>query len=88
MSTPVSALVLIATAILFWSEARTLHREIKTGVPHLFFSPHPAFRNRPGNRTHPYLWFTVGFRVCRTLGLALMFFVAILFLMESLSLIY
>ncbi len=88
MSTPASALVLIAAAILLWLEARTLYREIRTGVPHLFFAPHPAFRDRPGNRKHPYLWFTVVFRVFGTLVLALMVFAAFLFLMESLGLIY
>lgn len=88
MSTPMSIMVLVATTIFFWLTARTLYREIKTGVPHLFFSPHPAFRDRPGNRKHPYLWFTVAFRIFGTLGLALMVFVAVLFLLESLNLIY
>lgn len=88
MSTPASALVLIAAVILLWLEARTLYREIRTGVPYLFFAPHSAFRNRPGSRKHPYLWFTVVFRVLRTLALALMMFVAFLFLMESLGMVY
>ncbi len=88
MSTPASILVLIAAAILLWLEARTLYREIRTGVPHLFFAPHPALRNRPGNRKHPYLWFTVVFRLIGTLVLALMVLVALLFLLESLGLIY
>ena len=88
MSTSVSILVLVATTLFLWLTARTLYREIKTGVPHLFFSPHPAFRNRPGNRKHPYLWFSVVFRIFGTLVLALMVFVAVLFLLESLGLIY
>ncbi|ALG60328.1 MULTISPECIES: hypothetical protein [Citromicrobium] len=88
MSTPMSMIVLVATTLFFWLTARTLYREIKTGVPHLFFSPHPAFRNRAGNRKQPYLWFTVAFRIVGTLGLALMVFTAVLFLLESLNLIY
>ncbi|PKP86807.1 MAG: hypothetical protein CVT78_11160 [Alphaproteobacteria bacterium HGW-Alphaproteobacteria-17] len=88
MSTPMSVLVLIAAMTIFWFEAHTLYREIKTGVPHLFFSPHPAFRNLPGNRKHPYLWFTVALRVFGTLVLALMVCVAVLFLLESLGLVY
>ncbi len=88
MSTPLSIVILVTTTIFFWLTARTLFREVKTGVPHLFFSPHPAFRNRPGDRKHPYLWFTVALRVFGTLGLALMVFVAFLFLLESLGLIY
>lgn len=88
MSTLASALVLIAAAILLGLWARTLYQEIRTGVPHLFFAPHPAFRDRPGNRKHPYLWFSVAFRIFGTLVLALMMFVAFLFLMESLGLIY
>ena len=85
MSTPLSLFVLAGISVLFWLTARTLLRELKTGVPHLFFSPHPAFRNRPGDHRHPYFWFTVAFRIFSTLVLALMVLVAILFLLESLG---
>lgn len=88
MSTPASLLLLLGISVLFWLTARTLVREIKTGVPHLFFSPHPAYRNRPVNRRSVFLWFSVVTRVFGTLVLALMVVVAVLYLLESLGVIY
>jgi hypothetical protein len=88
MSTLVSILVLVAVSVLFWLTARTLVREMRTGIPHLFFSPHPAYRNRPVNRKSPFLWFSALVRVWCVLILGLMVFVAVLFLLESLGVIY
>ena len=85
MSTPLSLILLAVASVLFWLTARTLIRELRTRVPHLFFEPHPAFENRSGNRRHPYLWFTAAIRIFATLGLALMAFVALLFVLESLG---
>jgi len=88
MSTPVSLIVLAAVSVLFWFTARTLVREVRTGVPHLFFSPHAAYRNRPVNRRSVFLWFSVATRVFGTLVLALMVVVAVAYLLESLGVIY
>jgi hypothetical protein len=88
MSPPVAIPLLIGLVILFWLEARTLLREVRTGVPHLFFSPHPAYRGREGNRRSLFLWFTVACRVFGTLVLGFMVFVAVLYLLESLGVIY
>lgn len=88
MPTWLSLIVLTGLSFLLWLDLRTLFREMKSGVPHLFFSPHPAFRGKPGNHKHPYLWFSVAFRIFGTLVLGLMVFVAFLFLLESLGVIY
>ena len=88
MSMPLALIVLMGVAIFFWLEARTLVRELKTGVPHLFFSPHPAYRGRLGNRRAAFFWFSAALRIFRTLMLALMVLVAVLFLLESLGVIY
>jgi hypothetical protein len=88
MSTPAALLVLAAISVLFFLMARTLIREIRTGVPHLFFSPHPAYRNRPVDRRSTFLWFSVVFRIFGTAVLAFMVVVAVAFLLESLGVIY
>ena len=88
MPAPVALLVLVGLTSLFCLESRTLLRELRTGVPHLFFSPHPAYRGREGNHRSFFLWFTVAFRIFGTLVLGLMVFVAVLFLLESLGVIY
>jgi hypothetical protein len=88
MSTPASFLVLCGIAILFFLTARTLVREVRTGVPHLLFSPHPAYRNRPVNRRSAFLWFSVVLRIFGTVGLSLMVIVAVAFLLGSLGVIH
>lgn len=49
----------IVLAGLAFLEGRTLVRSVKTGVPYLFFKPHPAYKNRLPNRNSPFLWFSV-----------------------------
>jgi len=88
MSTPVSLLVLLAVSILFWLELRTLIRERKSGVPYLFWWPHPAYRNRPINRRSAFLLFSSAGHVFGVFVLGLMVFVTVLFLLESLGVIY
>jgi hypothetical protein len=88
MSAPVSLLVLCVVSVLFYFTARTLVREVRTGVPHLFFSPHPAYRNRVANRRSVFLWFSVATRIFGTIVLGLMVVVAIAFMLESLGVIY
>jgi hypothetical protein len=88
MPTPVALLVLIGLAGLFYLTARTLVREVRTGVPHLFFSPHPSYRDRPVNKRSPFLWLSVFCRLWGTLLFGFMTFVAVLFLLESLGVIY
>jgi hypothetical protein len=88
MATPASLLVLCGVSVLFYVTVRTLVREIRTGVPHLFFSPHPAYQNRTVDRRSAFLWFSIIFRVFGTLILAFMVIVAVAFLLESLGVIY
>jgi hypothetical protein len=88
MPTWVSLLILIGVSILLYLQARTLVREIKTGIPYLFFSPHPAYRNRPVNRRSLFLKFSIVFDAFGTAVLTIMWVVAVAFLLESLSVIY
>jgi hypothetical protein len=88
MSTPISLLVLIAVTTLFWLELRTLIRERKSGVPYLFWWPHPAFRSRPANRRSGFLLFSSAGHVFGVFVLGLMVVTAIAFLLESLGVIY
>jgi hypothetical protein len=85
MSAPIALLILLVVCTLFYFTARTLVRELKTGVPHLFFSPHPAYRHRPVNRRGIFFWFSVGTRAFGVVGLALMTAVALAFLVEALG---
>jgi len=82
-----SALVLAGLSGLLCVQVRTLVREVRTGVPHLFFVPHPAYRNRPVNRRSIFLKFTIASDVFGTAVLTLMWLVSIAFLLESLGLI-
>jgi hypothetical protein len=88
MSAPVSLLILCGVSALFYLEARTLLRELRTGVPHLFFWPHPAYRNRAAHRGSVFLWFSTAMHIFGTFGLALMVVVGGAFLLESLGVIY
>ena len=88
MSTPAAILLLTGLSGLFWLQLRTLVRERRTGVPHLFWWPHPAYRNRPVNRRSTFLLFSTASHVFGVVVLGLMVFVAVLYLLESLHVIY
>jgi hypothetical protein len=88
MSTPVSLLIMLAAPLLIWFELRTLVRERKSGVPYLFWWPHPAYRNRPVNRQSALLLFSTASHIFGILVLGMVTFLAVLYLLESLGVIY
>jgi hypothetical protein len=49
----------VVLGALAFFEARTVFRSASSGVPYLFFTPHPAFRNRAPNKRSGFLWFSV-----------------------------
>ena len=49
MPTWLALLSTVALASLTYLEVRTLKRQLDSGIPYLFFSPHPAYRNSPPN---------------------------------------
>ena len=73
---------------LTYLEARTVHRQVTTGVPYLFFSPHPAYRNRPPNKRSAFLWFSVFSHSWGVMVLGLATFLCGAYLLEDLGVIY
>ena len=84
----ISLLLLIGVSGLLYLQWRTLIREMRTEVPHLFFSPHPAYRNRPVNRQSLFLRFSIGMRVFSVAVLILMVVIAAGYLLESVLAVY
>ena len=84
----ISLIILLGISGLLYLQLRTLRREVTMGVPHLFFWPHPAYRNRPANSHSLYLKFSIAFNALSAAGLVVMWLVAVAFLLESLGVIY
>jgi hypothetical protein len=59
MPTWLALILTILLGGLTYLEARTVYRSTTSGVPYLFFHPHPSYRNRPANKRSGFLWFSV-----------------------------
>ena len=79
---------IIALGALTYLEARTVYRQVATGVPYLFFKPHPAYRNKSPNKRSVFLWFSVFSHGWGVMVFGLMTVVSGAFLLEDLGVIY
>jgi len=73
---------------LTYLEARTVYRQVTTGVPYLFFAPHPAYRTKTPNRRSVFLWFGIFGHAWGVMVFALMTILCGAYLLEDLGVIY
>jgi hypothetical protein len=81
-------IAMLILGALTYLEARTVYRQVTQGVPYLFFSPHPAYRNRPPNKRSAFLWFSVFCHAWGVMVFALMTLLSGAFFLEDIGVIY
>ena len=84
----VAILSMTVLGTLTYFEVRTVYRQVVTGVPYLFFKPHPSYRDRPPNKRSVFLWLSVFSHAWGVTVFGLMTVVSGAFLLEDLGVIY